>query len=73
MAEKTFESFRKKDPSSFLFAMTIGGDAVPGTGMAILVSFLNVGERVPRNKEQFLLFGGDFEESSNIVIIFSKF
>ena len=70
MAEKTFESFSKKDPSSSLFAMAIGGDAVPATCMAILVSFLNVGERVPRNKEQFLLFGGDFEESSNVYNFF---
>ena len=56
---KTFESFSKKDPSSFLFAMAIGGDAAPGTGMAILVSFLNVGERLPSSKEPFPLFGDD--------------
>ena len=48
---KTFESFSKKDPSSFLFAMAIGGDAAPGTGMAILISFLNAGERLPSSKE----------------------
>ena len=36
---KTLDSFSKKDPSSFLFAIAIGGDAAPGTGMAILVSF----------------------------------
>ena len=69
---KTFESFSKKDPSSFLFAMAIGGDAAPGTGMAILISFLNVGERLPSSKEQFLLFGGDCEESSNVVYNFFK-
>ena len=54
----------------FLFAMAIRGDAAPGTGMAILVSFLNVGERLPSSKEQFLLFGGDFVM---LYITFSKF
>ena len=67
---KTFDSFSKKDPSSFLFAIAIGGDAAPGTGMAILVSFLDVGERLPSSKEQFLLFGDDSEESSNVVYNF---
>ena len=69
---KTFESFSKKDPSSFLFAMAIGGDAAPGTGMAILESFLNVGERLPSSKEPFLLFGGDCEKNSNVVNNFFK-
>ena len=41
---KTFESFSKKDSSSFLFAVAVGGDAAPGVGMAMLASFLNVGE-----------------------------
>ena len=50
---KTFESFSKKDPSHFLFAMAIGGDAAPGTGMAILESFLNVGERLPSRRNRF--------------------
>ena len=67
---KTLDSFSKKDPSSFLFATAIGGDAAPGTGMAILVSFLDVGERLPSSKEQFLLFGDDSEESSNVVYNF---
>ena len=33
--------------------------------MTILVSFLNVGERLPSSIEQFLLFGGNVEENSN--------
>ena len=69
---KTFESFSKKDPSSFLFSLAIGGDAAPGTGMAILESFLNVGERLPSSKEPFLLFGGDCEKISNVVNNFFK-
>ena len=34
--------------------------------------FLNVGEGLPSSKEQFLLFGGDYEESSNVVYNFFK-
>ena len=52
--------------------MAIGGDRAPGTGMAILVSFLNVGERLPSSKEQFLLFGGVVEENSEVVSNFFK-
>ena len=40
--------------------------------MAILVSFLNVSERLPSSKEQFLLFGGNYEESSNVLFNFFK-
>ena len=35
--------------------------------MTILVSFLNVGERLPGSKERFLLFGGNVEENSDTV------
>ena len=69
---KSFPSFNTKDSDSFLFAMTIRGDGAPGTGMAILVSFLNVGERLPGSKEQFLLFGGAVEANSEIVSNFFK-
>ena len=41
--------------------MAIRGNVAPSTDMAILVSFLNVGERLPNSKEQFLLVGGDCE------------
>ena len=64
---KSFPSFNTKDSDSFLFAMAIGSYGAPGTGMAILVSFLNVSERLPSSKEQFLLFGGAVEENSEIV------
>ena len=69
---KTFESFSQKDPSSFLFAMGIVGDAAPDTAMVLLASFLNVGERLPSSMEQFLFFGGDCEESSDVVYDFFK-
>ena len=64
---KTFPAIPKKDPDSFLFALAIGGDGAPAVGMTILVSFLNVGERLPSSKEQFLLFGGNVEENSDTV------
>ena len=62
----------KKDPDSFLFALAIGGDGAPAIGMTILVSFLNVGERLPSSKEQFLLFGGNVEENSDAFVKFLK-
>ena len=52
---------------SFLLAMALGGHRSPGTGIAILVSFLNVGERLPSSKEQCLLFGDVVEENKKIV------
>ena len=64
---KTFTAVPKKVPDSFLFALAIGGDWAQAVGMTILVSFLNVGERLPSSKEQFLLFGGDVEENSSVV------
>ena len=67
---KCFTYFPKKDRESFLFALALGGDGAPGTGMAFLVSFLNVSERIASSKEQFLLFGGDVEENSEEVVAF---
>ena len=64
---KEFNTFKCKDPESFLFAIALGGDGAPGTGMGILISFLNVGERLPSSKEEFLLFGGNVEENSDVV------
>ena len=69
---KVFPKMPKKDPNSFLFALAINGDGAPAIGMTILVSLLNVGERLPSSKEQFLLFGGNVEENSDAVIKFLK-
>ena len=69
---KVFAKMPKKDPDSFLFALAIGGDGAPAIGMTILVSILNVGERLPSSKEQFLLFGGNVEENSDAVVNFLK-
>ena len=69
---KSFESFSCKTPDSFLFAIAIGGNSAPGTGMSVLLSFINVGERIASNTEQFLLFDVDVEENSEIVTTFFR-
>ena len=38
--------------------------------MSVLISFINVGERITNSVEQFLLFGADVDENFGIVIIF---
>ena len=69
---KSFKSFLCKTRDSFLFAIAIGGNGAPGTDMSVLVSFLNVGERLASSAEQFLLFGADVEENSEIVTAFIR-
>lgn len=64
---KTFDAFSQKENDSFLFVMALGGDGAPICGMSILISFLNVGERIASSSEQFLLFGADVEENSRYV------
>ena len=49
------------------FTINICGDGAPGTGMSVLVSFLNVGERIPSRGKQVLLFEADVEENLEIV------
>ena len=38
--------------------------------MPVLISFINVGERILNSAEKFLLFGADVNENSGIVTIF---
>lgn len=59
--------FDTRDSDSFLFVMEIGG-----AGMIILILFLNVGERPPGSKEQFLLFGGAVAGNSEVLSNFFK-
>ena len=41
--------------------------------MPVLISFINVGERIPNSTEQFFLFRADVDENSGIVtILFEK-
>ena len=67
---KSFEHFICKEASSFLFAVAVGSDGPPGIGMSVLVSSINVGERIASSAEKFLLFGADVDENSDIVTIF---
>ena len=67
---ESFLAIQKKDPDSFLFALTICGDRAAAVGMTILASVLNVGEKLPSSNEQFLLFRGnvDISKSSDICL-----
>ena len=67
---KSFEHFICKEASSFLFAVAVGSDGLPGIGMSVLISSINVGERIASSAEKFLLFGADVDENSGIVTIF---
>ena len=40
--------------------------------MSVLISFINVGERIGSSAEQFFLFAPDVDENSDIVTIFFK-
>ena len=52
-----FHNRPKKNADSTLFLMCIGGDEAPGSGMAYLISFMNVGKRIASSSENFLFFG----------------
>ena len=59
-----------KEASSFLFAIAVGDDGIPGIGMPALISFINVGEGIANSVEQFRLFAVDVDKNSGIVTIF---
>ena len=63
---------KERDHELFLFAIAIRGNRAPGIDMSVLVSFINVGERLPSSKEQFLLLRGDVDESSEVVQKYCK-
>ena len=67
---KEFSDFQKKCPDSFVFFLAVGGDGAPGAGTSILVSFLNCGQRLASSSENFLIFGANVNESSEIVTAF---
>jgi len=49
------------------FLVAIGGDGCPfgksESACSLLISFLNVGKRVASNSDNFLVFGGNAEET----------
>ena len=56
--------------SSFLFTIAVADDGGPGIHMPVLISFINVGKRIPNSAGQFFLFGANVDENSGIVTIF---
>ena len=66
-----FESLPRKCEQSFLFVLLIGGDGAPGSG-AFLVSFLNCGKRIASSAENYILFGANVDETSDIVKLYLK-
>lgn len=67
-----FGNLEHKNPTSFLFILSVGGDCAPCSGTTFLVSFLNVGVRIASSEEQFLLFGAEVDENSEHVSQFLK-
>lgn len=57
----------KQDPESFLFLICFGGDHAPVCGTNVLLSFLNVGERIASSDENWILLGTDEGEESDVV------
>ena len=56
---REFPNFDKKDPTSTLFLMAIGGNEAPAVGTSYLISFLNAGKRIASSAENFMLFGAN--------------
>ena len=56
---KSFESISWKNADFLLFAIAIGGDGATVTNMSVLVSFLNVEEKIASSAENFILFRDD--------------
>ena len=70
---KSFEHFLCKEASSFLLAMVVGGGGAPRIDMSVLISFINVGERIASSAEQFFLSGADVDENfDNVTVFFEK-
>ena len=63
----------KHDPESFVFILAIGADGAPICGTTVLVSFLNVGERLPSSMETWTLFGADCGETSPTISAYIRY
>ena len=60
--------------SSFLFTIAVADDGGPGIHTPVLISFINVGERISNSAGQFFFWGGgggaNVDENSGIFTIF---
>ena len=64
---KIFQNLVQKEDYSLVFAMCLGGDEAPAAGTSYLVSFYNVGKRIRSSSENFLIFGANVKETSEVV------
>ena len=62
-----FENYERKNQSSIMFVLAIGGDEAPLSGTTFLLSFFNVSIRLTSSAENFLLFGANVNETGMIV------
>ena len=67
-----FYDDQRIDPDSFVFVMLLGGDGAPVCGTTVLVSFMNVGERLPSSNETYMLMGTDAGEDSSVMRHYMK-
>ena len=63
----TFPNIVKEDEESNMFLMAFGGDRAPICGMTFLIYFLNVSNRLASSSENFMIFGADVDETSEVV------
>ena len=71
--KETLQWFGKTE-GTFLFA--VGGDGCPFGKMSacsFLLSFINVGKRVASSNDNFIIFGGNCEETSPVVRKYCQF
>ena len=72
--KETLQWFGKTE-GTFLFA--VGGDGSPfeknENACSFLLSFLNVGKRVASSNDNFIIFGGNCEESSHVARKYCQF
>ena len=68
---KSFYDFPCKK-ASVLIAIAVWDDGAPGICMHVLISFINVRDRILNSAEQFLLFGADVDENSGMSQFFAR-
>ena len=65
---KSFEHFPCKGESSFLFGIATGSDGVQGTGISVLISFIDVGDRIASSAEPLYFLGTHVDGNPDIVL-----
>ena len=65
---KSFEHFPCKEASSFLFGIVIGSAGVQGIGISVLISFIDVGDKIASSVEPLLFLGAHVDGNPDIVL-----